>query len=82
MKHGVGQQYESARYFSNQNDQQINNNTFTGLFKGQQQKLLRTKQEEDMQIESEADEIYVPETVLSDNEAATGAYRGKHGIRG
>ena len=35
-----------------------------------------------MQIESEADEIYVPETVLSDNEAATGAYRGKHGIRG
>jgi hypothetical protein len=44
--------------------------------------LLRTKQEEDMQIESEADEIYVPETVISDNEAATGAYRGKHGIKG
>ena len=35
-----------------------------------------------MQFESEADEIYVPETVLSDVEAATGAYRGKHGIKG
>ena len=35
-----------------------------------------------MQFESEADEIYVPETVLSDVEAATVAYRGKHGIKG
>jgi hypothetical protein len=54
------------------------------LFKGRdnEQKLLRTKKEEDMQFESEADEIYVPETVLSDNEAATGAYREKHGIKG
>ena len=54
------------------------------MFNGRdnEQKLLRTKKEEDMQIESEADEIYVPETVLSDNEAATGAYREKHGIKG
>jgi len=35
-----------------------------------------------MQIESEAEEIYVPETVLSEHDAATGAYRGKHGIKG
>jgi len=35
-----------------------------------------------MHFESEAEEIYVPETVLSDVEAATGAYRGKHGIKG
>lgn len=35
-----------------------------------------------MQFESDAEEIYIPETVLSDNEAATGAYRSKHGIKG
>lgn len=35
-----------------------------------------------MQIESEADEIYVPESVLSDHDQATGAYRGKHGLKG
>jgi hypothetical protein len=32
LKYGIGPQYESARYFSNANDQKITNNTFTGLF--------------------------------------------------